>query len=177
MQPISSRDVRLDFFHGLAVFIIFEPHTRSADGLPRALGPSDAAEWFVFCSSVVSALLLVHPYAALGGSVALDLVTDGFDLQLPAEWWSDRPWFFDPFAWQCLFFTGFAFGLAATVLVALFMSNVDPIRKNVAWIGVVLDAHVPLIDKTDFGPARWVHLRAIAHLALIVLDGPRDLLR
>jgi len=30
-------------------------------------------------------------------------------LALPAEPWSDRNWFFNPFGWQLLFFTGFAF--------------------------------------------------------------------
>ncbi len=29
-------------------------------------------------------------------------------LSLPAEPWSQRPWFFNPFGWQLLFFTGFA---------------------------------------------------------------------
>lgn len=33
----------------------------------------------------------------------------GAYLALPAEPWSDRVWFFNPFAWQLLFFTGFAF--------------------------------------------------------------------
>ena len=28
---------------------------------------------------------------------------------LPAEPWSDRPWFFNPLGWQLVFFTGFAF--------------------------------------------------------------------
>ena len=30
-------------------------------------------------------------------------------LWLPAEPWSDREWFFNPFGWQLVFFTGFAF--------------------------------------------------------------------
>jgi hypothetical protein len=30
-------------------------------------------------------------------------------LAFPAEPWSDRTWFFNPFGWQLLFFTGFAF--------------------------------------------------------------------
>ena len=30
-------------------------------------------------------------------------------LSLPAEPWSNRQWFFNPFGWQLLFFTGFAF--------------------------------------------------------------------
>ncbi|MCK0166735.1 OpgC domain-containing protein [Jannaschia sp. S6380] len=60
-------------------------------------------------------------------------------LSLPAEPWSDRQWFFNPFGWQLLFFTGFAFmrgwipappvrpwliGLAiAFVIVSFFLSS------------------------------------------------------
>ena len=61
-------------------------------------------------------------------------------LALPAEPWSERTWFFNPFGWQLLFFTGFAFmrgwlppppvrpwllGLAlAVVIVSFFVSSV-----------------------------------------------------
>src|SRR3954452_18403073 len=31
-------------------------------------------------------------------------------LDLTAETWSGRVWFFNPFSWQLLFFLGFAFG-------------------------------------------------------------------
>ena len=30
-------------------------------------------------------------------------------LNFPAEPWSERKWFFNPFGWQLVFFTGFAF--------------------------------------------------------------------
>ena len=35
-------------------------------------------------------------------------------LDLPAEPWSDRFWFFNPFSWQLLFFLGFASGAAGS---------------------------------------------------------------
>jgi len=63
-----------------------------------------------------------------------------FHLAFPAEPWSERAWFFNPFGWQLLFFTGFAFmrgwlpappvrpwliGLAlAVVIVSVVLSNV-----------------------------------------------------
>ncbi|WP_424984388.1 OpgC family protein [Microbulbifer sp. S227A] len=49
----------------------------------------------------------VAPVAA--ASIALWLAANIGLLSLPAESWSDRPWFFNPFGWQLLFFTGFAF--------------------------------------------------------------------
>jgi hypothetical protein len=42
-------------------------------------------------------------------SIAIWLGANTSLLALPAESWSDREWFFNPFGWQLLFFTGFAF--------------------------------------------------------------------
>ncbi|SFT81467.1 OpgC family protein [Sedimentitalea nanhaiensis] len=46
-------------------------------------------------------------------------------LSLPAEPWSERPWFFNPFGWQLLFFTGFA--LMRGWLPA------PPVSRTLAW--------------------------------------------
>jgi hypothetical protein len=289
MGSTSLRDVRLDFFRGLAMFIIFVAHVpdnRWADFLPRAIGPSDAAEWFVFCSGFASALAFgkvfeqqglrlgttrivhrvwqlywaqiavfltvaalcvagtrwldtrdyvfalnltrffaeteqgilhlltltyvpnlfdilpmymvlllfvpvvmalhrVRRWLALAFPLALYLAARAFDWNLPAEWWSDRPWYFNPFTWQLLFFTGFALGrgwlhrppftwpwlaLATGILLVLFPLNFDPIWKNVAWIGAISDAHGWMIDKTDFGPARYAHVLAMAFVGLALVD-------
>lgn len=58
---------------------------------------------------VVVALSWVHPAAAGAFVVGLWLLAT-FDLvAFPAEPWSERTWFFNPFGWQLVFFTGFAF--------------------------------------------------------------------
>lgn len=49
-----------------------------------------------------------NPLSALAVSVALWIAANAGLLSLPAEPWSNRPWFFNPFGWQLLFFTGFA---------------------------------------------------------------------
>ena len=66
---------------------------------------------------VILALIpLVMAAARLGrGAVAalvgvLYLLAYARLLDLPAEPWSERVWFFNPFSWQLLFFLGFAFG-------------------------------------------------------------------
>lgn len=297
MQPTSPRDVRLDFFRGLAMFIIFIAHMPGNSWqafLPREIGPSDAAEWFVFCSGFASALAFgrvfelqgwwlgttrimhrvwqlywaqiavflatatlcvagtrwlgtgvdyvvelnltrffaetdqgllhlltltyvpnlfdilpmymavlamvpvimglwrLHPWLAMLFPPTLWLAANLFGWNLPAEWWSDREWYFNPFAWQLLFFTGFAFGrgwlrrppatwpwiaAASMVLLVLFLLNYDPIWENVAWIGALSDAHLWMIEKTDFGVARYAHVLAMAYLALVVLDRYPDFLR
>lgn len=55
----TVRDPRLDFFRGLAMFVIFIAHTPRdfwALWIPARFGFSDATETFVFCSGMASAL-------------------------------------------------------------------------------------------------------------------------
>ncbi|MFD3190643.1 OpgC family protein [Sedimentitalea sp. HM32M-2] len=47
-------------------------------------------------------------WAVAAASVAIWLAANLGFLSLPAEPWSERVWFFNPFGWQLLFFTGFA---------------------------------------------------------------------
>ena len=210
----SERDIRLDFFRGLAMFIIFVAHMPWNPWtlwIPARFGFSDATEIFVFCSGMASAIAFgavyenrgwlmgttrvlfrvwqvywahialflviaamlvaiddaldlnrVHikklnlvpffksPDTNLVGLLTLTYVPNYFDilpmylgilamlpivagiaryslagaaafvfavwlgatyhmLKLPAEPWSARTWFFNPFAWQLVFFTGYAF--------------------------------------------------------------------
>jgi hypothetical protein len=107
-------------------------------------------------------------------------------LNLPAELWfangSGRTWFFNPFAWQLVFFTGFALmagwlpappvrpwlvGLAVAVVV---------LSVPFAWYKVI-DASpfvqawrqewAVLFDKSAFGILRYVHFLALAYLAWV----------
>ncbi|WP_299296252.1 OpgC domain-containing protein [uncultured Tateyamaria sp.] len=58
-QPVRVRDVRLDFFRGLAMFIILFAHTPGnflTSWIPARFGFSDATEIFVFCSGMASAI-------------------------------------------------------------------------------------------------------------------------
>lgn len=60
------RDPRLDFYRGIAMFIILSAHiptNRWANWIPARFGFSDATEIFVFCSGMASAI-------AFGGSFA-----------------------------------------------------------------------------------------------------------
>ena len=53
------RDLRLDFFRGLGMFIIFIAHVPNNswnDWIPARFGASDATEIFVFCSGMASAI-------------------------------------------------------------------------------------------------------------------------
>jgi hypothetical protein len=133
---------------------------------------------------VMVMLSRVSVYLALAASVVLWLAATFSSLNLPAEYWfsnnSARQWFFNPFAWQLVFFTGFAFmsgwlpapprnrglAIAATALVLIslpfawhvIIGQSDYLK---AWRA---DWRI-LIDKTDFGILRYVHFLALAYLA------------
>lgn len=57
--PSRERDIRLDFFRGIAMFIILFAHTPGnpwTSWIPARWGFSDATEMFVFCSGMASAI-------------------------------------------------------------------------------------------------------------------------
>ncbi len=86
---------------------------------------------------------------------------------LPAEPWSDRQWFFNPFGWQLVFFTGFA-------LMKGWLPK-PPVLKSVIWIaGLFLVITIPyafwgihndeVFQPSDYGPAidfSWANVREI----------------
>ncbi|MEQ6202381.1 OpgC domain-containing protein [Sulfitobacter sp. HNIBRBA2951] len=120
-------------------------------------------------------------------------------LAFPAEPWSERKWFFNPFAWQLLFFTGFAFmrgwipkppvsalliTLAGVIVVAnIPLSNIGVRAVARDWFFVtevgnpVIDARLalqPMIDKSDFGLFRFVQFLALAYLAWVLAGDKGD---
>ena len=131
----------------------------------------------------VMALARVHPWLALAASVSLWAVAQTRTLSLPAEPWSDRPWFFNPFGWQLVFFTGFAFmrgwlprppvaawliGLCVAFLVVSVPFGRWQIWTEVPWIEAWREANGALFAKTDQGILRYVHFLALAYLAWVV---------
>lgn len=114
------------------------------------------------------ALAQVHPALAGAFSLALWGAANIGTLHLPAEPWSEREWFFNPFGWQLLFFTGFAFmrgwlpappvsrGLLWVCIGFLVLSAPIGSWKVFSW----LDAALP-----EFGAALrqvWTALRLLA---------------
>lgn len=112
-------------------------------------------------------------------------------MELPAEPWSDRHWFFNPFSWQLVFFTGFAFArgwlpiprysrrlmtIAVSVLIAGLLLAWHPLASRIAYPDVLVRAMAPLIDKTHVGLLRFVHFLALAYVAFILAgEGGRRL--
>ncbi len=284
-RPVGRRDPRLDFFRGIAMFIILIAHTPGntwVNWIPARFGFSDATEIFVFCSGMASAIafgkifeqqgmlmgtarimhrvwqvywahialffavltqlvaidaildpenrsytatynLLIffenirdcliglftltyvpnywdilpmylvilamlpivmwlrqfHPYAPFVFCASLWVIAGQGYLNLPAEPWSERPWFFNPFAWQLVFFTGFAFMrgwlptppirkdwmiAAAIVLLASVPFSQHIWLSDFTAIQEIRYSLQPLTTKTDFGIFRYLHFLALAYL-------------
>ncbi|WP_372422045.1 OpgC family protein [Salinarimonas chemoclinalis] len=135
---------------------------------------------------VVVALARVRVGLALVFVAALWLAAQLRLLDLPAEPWSDRTWFFNPFGWQLLFFLGFFWmrgdlpvppresplllGACVAILLVTVPFAYWPVFQAVDWLGAAREALAPLIGKTRFGILRLVHFLALAHVALWVVD-------
>ncbi|MDE2364661.1 MAG: OpgC domain-containing protein [Hyphomicrobiales bacterium] len=132
------------------------------------------------------------------GLVAIAVIASWFAtnagfLTVQADPLSGRDWFFDPFGWQLVFFTGFAFGkgwlsppppdrrliIAAVALIVL----AAPVSCQNGFgcyagfgyfptLGALHDWLGPVIDKTHIGMLRYVHFLATAYLAYLAA-GPR----
>jgi hypothetical protein len=133
---------------------------------------------------VAAARIGLHTAGTLVGSLWV-LAALGL-LDFTAETWSGRAWFFNPFAWQLLFFLGFAFGrgwlkpppydprLMAAALAAIAVAAPFSCQYgwscfagwgDMPWLGEVHQALAPVIDKTHLGAFRVVHFLAIAYVA------------
>ena len=133
---------------------------------------------------------------AFAASIGLWVLATFANLGIPAELWftqpSTRQWFFNPFAWQLVFFTGFALmsgwlpappvrrGLFGLALVVVIVSVPFAWYKSINAYEFVRDwrnAYAWLIDKTDFGILRYVHFLALAYMAWVLVGPAGDRLR
>ncbi|HKL66126.1 MAG TPA: OpgC domain-containing protein [Roseovarius sp.] len=148
--------------------------------LPMMVALSRVSVWAVFAAMAV---IWLFAQRALLDAVGLMHLHLGF----PAEPWSDRKWFFNPFGWQLVFFTGFALmrgwipkppvnpmliGLALALVIANVPLSHIGMREIFGPLApemreAVIDwriANQGLINKSDFGILRYVHFLALAYL-------------
>jgi hypothetical protein len=138
---------------------------------------------------VMMALARIDPRLAILASLTLWVVATA-GLNLPAELWFEKPsarqWFFNPFAWQLVFFCGFALmmgwipappvsrGMIALAAAIVLLSVPFAWHKIIATSEAIRDWRrewAILFDKSDFGLLRLIHFLALAYLAW-VLAGP-----
>ncbi|MEM7693848.1 MAG: OpgC domain-containing protein [Pseudomonadota bacterium] len=142
---------------------------------------------------IVAGLGLLNRWYAISFVLIL-WVAAQFDLiQFAAEIreGNDREWFFNPFGWQLVFFTGFAFMmgwlpappfrwwlviLSVVVLVANVVFASRFFWPHYSWVYDVRDATWPLFEKTDQGIWRFTHFLALAYLCYVAAgEGGRRL--
>ncbi|MDF1793727.1 MAG: OpgC domain-containing protein [Thalassobaculaceae bacterium] len=134
----------------------------------------------------VMALARIRPVAAMAFVAAVYAGVHIFGLMLPAH--PEHPelrWFFNPLAWQLLFFTGFSFAmgwlpapriskpwvLAALVFVVLSAPAANwEIAREFAVLRWIREVVWSLQDKTDFGLLRYLHFLALAYIAIAVVN-------
>ena len=115
---------------------------------------------------------------AVAGALWLAVQTGVFDL--PGEAVDAQNWFFNPFAWQVLFYAGFFLKrgaipapprrgwlvvAAAAVLVLAVPVSWRGIVDGSPVFGPIFEALEPWTDKTHFAVLRPLHFAAIAYLA------------
>lgn len=141
--------------------------------MPLMVALSRVNVWAVF-----AAMAVIWLFAQRSMLDALGL--GGLHLGFPAEPWSDRKWFFNPFGWQLVFFTGFALmrgwipkppvnktliALALAIVIAnVPLSNIGMREFGFDWARDWRMAIGGLINKSDFGILRYAHFLALAYL-------------
>jgi hypothetical protein len=135
---------------------------------------------------VVMALAGLHRGLAALFVAVLWLGANLGTIALPAEPWSERTWFFNPFGWQLVFFIGFALGAgwlrpppvrpelvglaAAFLLLSLPLAHAG-MRNAIPGLAALHEALGPLVGKSTQGPLRVLHFLALAYLAWVAV-GP-----
>jgi hypothetical protein len=141
--------------------------------MPLMVALSRVSVWAVF--AVMAAIWLFAQRSVLDSLGMIDL-----HLGFPAEPWSDRKWFFNPFGWHLVFFTGFALmrgwipkppvnkALIALALVIVLanvpLSHIGMREFGFDWARDWRIANSGLLNKSDFGILRYVHFLSLAYL-------------
>ena len=143
--------------------------------MPIIMALSRINLWLV---AAFMALTWAFGQSALTGTLGLP------HLALPADPSSDRTWFFNPFGWQLVFFTGFAFmrgwipkppvnpaliGIALFIVLAnIPLSNIGVRELGFDWARGWRSDNQAWITKSDFGILRYVHFLALAYLMWVL---------
>jgi poly(3-hydroxybutyrate) depolymerase len=140
---------------------------------------------------IAMALARLNPKLVLLASAALYLAAWVFKLDLPANADDQPVWYFNPFAWQLIFFTGFALrrGWVKVSLESKFLLWMS-VAILLAGLAISLPAvfeRVPAIDalrvwvdihsnKTYMDPLQYFHFLASVYVVLVLLKGREQIL-
>jgi hypothetical protein len=134
------------------------------------------------------ALAKITPWLVVAASVGLWGLVQTTGLNLPSGIAPGRAWFFDPFAWQLMFFTGFAFAsgwlprprlnqpvlLSISVAVVIFSVPINfwAFTDHVPQLLAIRDWLTPdgIVATTRLDALRYVHFLCLAYVALSLAD-------
>ena len=138
------------------------------------------------------ALSRVDRTLAWGVSIAVWLATYLFHLELSAQPESERAWFFNPFAWQLIFFAGYTLGAGwlrvplgrkrwmfaslAIIVLAVPFSH-EAMLRPFDWMSGLYGYIDPFYEKTRLGPLRLIHFAALAYVVATLLGRHREWLQ
>ncbi|WP_225893025.1 MULTISPECIES: OpgC family protein [unclassified Methylomonas] len=121
----------------------------------------------------------LHVGMAFACSVTLYWASYYYGWELSADPVSGRKWYFNPYNWQLMFFTGYAFGAGwakvsvkhgwllavclGLVLVSIPLEHEATYTRIKFW-GELRANLTPWLDKSHLGVLRWLHLLALAYL-------------
>jgi hypothetical protein len=144
--------------------------------------------YIVVLAMVPVAMLLarINPLLVPAASLALYVTTTVFGFNLPANADEQAQWYFNPLAWQLIFFTGFSLGrgwlvvpLASKplmwgsilILVVGLAISLPVVFEHVMWIDGMRLWIMDHSDKTNLDLLQYVHFLASAYIAVIILKG------
>jgi hypothetical protein len=149
--------------------------------------------YIVVLAMVPVAMLLarIHPLLVPAVSVVLYIAAIRLGLNFPANADEQAAWYFNPFAWQLIFFTGFSLGRgwiavpldskpllwgSILVLVAGLAISLPILFTHVMWIDTLRIWIMEHSDKTNLDLLQYVHFLASAYVAVVILKGRETIL-
>jgi hypothetical protein len=149
--------------------------------------------YIIVLAMVPVAMLLarIHPLLVPAVSVVLYIAAVRLGLNFPANADEQAEWYFNPFAWQLIFFTGFSLGRgwisvpldsrpllcgSLLVLVAGLAISLPVVFTHVMWIDMLRIWIMEHSDKTNLDLLQYVHFLASAYVAVVILRGRETVL-
>jgi hypothetical protein len=149
--------------------------------------------YIVVLAMVPAAVLLarIRPWLVPAVSIGLYLAANAFGWNFTADESDGREWYFNPLAWQLIFFTGFTLGRgwvkappdspvlagAAALYLALGVAvTVPAIYGSVDAVDALRLFVMAHSDKTYLDPLQYLHFLAEAYLAVWLLRGREQVL-
>ena len=149
--------------------------------------------YIVVLAMVPIAMLLarINPLLVPIASLALYVATNVFGLNLAANADDQAQWYFNPLAWQLIFFTGFSLGrgwlvvpldskplLWSSILLLLvgLAISLPVVFTHVMWIDELRVWIMEHSDKTNLDLLQYAHILASAYVAVVILKGRETIL-